>query len=59
MKEVGTFIMQLVMHYPDNYGVMEKTHTILASLRENLSSGFLTKLVSNQSTQLQRLPREF
>ena len=32
--------------------------TIWASSRENLSSGFPTKRVSNQSPQLQRLPRK-
>ena len=31
---------------------------IWATSRENLSSGFLTKQVSNQSPQLQRLARE-
>ena len=32
---------------------------IWASLRENLSLGFPTKQVSNQSPQLQRLARKF
>ena len=38
--------------------VMIEVYKILASSRENLSSGFPTNRVSNQSPQLQRLARK-
>ena len=41
------------------YRFLAQVSTIWASSRENLSSGFLTKQVSNQSPQLQRPARKF
>ena len=51
MKEIWETLPQ-----PEDSG--EDCLTLWASTRQNLSSGFQTKQVSNQSPQLQRLARK-
>ena len=57
---VCTFVVRtqqsLIFSRRDPYHI--RASYIWASLRENLSSGFLTKRFSNQSAQLQRLARK-
>ena len=55
-QERYTYIKDLyIWQYPMNYENAATLVSTWALLRENLSSGFLTKRVSNQSPQLQRL----
>ena len=55
MKDINIFVVEGCLIYE---AVLAYKQLINGLLQENLSSGFPTKQVSNQSPQLQRLARK-